>query len=406
MKSYLEDNYDLICFNSRLSKDDDEVKLVSIMGSSLMVVLFQDNEIQYQEINTARRLKIPILFIYNSLYVQKIYSINKGEYKIVFNSLVEIAMILKDRFNLIKKIKKRKDLPFKTLEKKIELFEFDKIESISILKEKNQLILAGDTIQSLDLHSNTPIHIQTFQFNEGQLNVCVNNKDKEIIILNNRVFSKYFYVFSKFVKLSENKISGVEDDVIINEIVVNEENKHVYGISDNQMKLLHFDKEFKLIQTMTTSVPLLIKVFNNYLYMLLKGYGNSNIEGKRPSQIIENENSFIGVYSQKGSEFIKFKREIILDVLVQPRDFDVDENYIFIFSRIINKNHLFTLQLHVFVFNQDGIFLQKTGLDLRSYRDTRFLFVDNQTIYCAYFGTKCFKRLEFQKYHSEDDDNI
>jgi len=326
MKSYLEDNYDLICFNSRLSKDDDEVKLVSIMGSSLMVVLFQDNEIQNREIDTARRLNIPILFIYNSLYVQKIYSINKGEYKIVFNSLEEIAMILKDRFNLIKKIKKRKDLPFKTLEEQIELFKFDEINSISILKEKKKLLLAGDTIQSLDLHSNTPIHIQTFQFNEGQLNVCVNNKDKEIIILNKRVFFKYNF---KFGKISEDKILELEDDVVINEILVNEENKHVYGISNNSHKLFHFDKEFNVKQIMDIKTSLLIKVLNNKLYMLLKGYLNSNIDRNDTSEIIENEKSRIFIYSQKENEFIKFKRKILLDVLVQPIDFHVDKNYIF-----------------------------------------------------------------------------
>jgi hypothetical protein len=63
MKSYLEDNYDLICFNSKQSKDVAEVKLVLMMGSSLMIVMCQNNEIQKREINTARRLKIPILFI-------------------------------------------------------------------------------------------------------------------------------------------------------------------------------------------------------------------------------------------------------------------------------------------------------------------------------------------------------
>jgi hypothetical protein len=271
--------------------------------------------------------------------------VNKGEDKIVFKNLEEIESILKDRFKLIKKIKKRKVLPFKTLEEQIELFKFTKLNSISILKEKKKLLLAGDTIQSLDLHSNTPKHIKTFQFNEGQLNVCVNNKGKEIIILNNRVFSKYFYVFSKFEKLQEVEISGVKD--IINEIVVNEENKHVYGISNNLGKLYHFDKEFKLKQTMNITIPLLIKVFNNNIYMLLKGYFNSNIEGSNTSQIIENEKSFIGVYSQKENEFIKFKRKIILDVLVSPNDFHVDENYIFIFSRYINKNHLFNTHSHV-----------------------------------------------------------
>jgi hypothetical protein len=274
-------------------------------------------------------------------------------------------LILKDRFKLIKNIKKRKNLPFKTLEKKTELFEFDRINSISILKGKKELLLAGDTIQSLDLDKNTLEDIQSHRFNEGQLNVCVNNKHKEIIILNNNIFSKYFYVFSKFVKLSENKISGVKDDVVINEIVVNEENKHVYGISNLSHKLYHFDKEFKLIQTMYITIPLLIKVFNNNLYMLLKSYENSNIEGKDTSQIIENIKSYIGVYSQKENEFIKFKRKIFLNFIVAPRDFHVDENYIFIFTPFINKNHLFNHKLHVLAFNHDGILLQRHGVSSR-----------------------------------------
>jgi hypothetical protein len=407
IKSYLEDNYDLMCFNSKLSEDVKEEKLVLMMGSSLMIVMFENNEIQKREINTAIGFNIPILFIYKLEEDKLRDKVNEGEDKIVFKNLEEIESFLKDRFKLIKKIKKRKNLPFKTLESKTELFEFDKITSISILKEKKKLLLAGKTIQSLDLHSNTPIHIKTFQFNEGQLNVCVNNKGKEIIILKNKVFLKN-RVFAKynfdFIKTSEVEILELLNYVYINEIVVNEENKHVYGISNNQMKLFHFDKEFKLIQTMNITTPLLIKLFNNYLYMLLKGYGNINIGGRDTSQIIENESSFIGVYSQKGSEFIKFKRKIILDVLVQPLDFHVDENYIFIFSRYINTIHVFNTQLHVF--DHDGIFLQKTGLDFRFHNNTRFLFVDNQTIHCADYDTKSFKRLEFQKYHSEDDKNI
>ena len=305
-------------------------------------------------------------------------------------------MKLKDKFKLIKKIKRRKDLPFKTLENETKLFEFNELNSISILKEDQKLILAGDIIQSYNTNFfNSIQNIQIFEFKNGQINACVNNKDKEIIILNNRVFSKYFYVFSKFEKLQEVEISGVKD--IINEIVVNEENKHVYGISNNRMKLFHFDEKFKLIKTMKITIPLLIKVFNNNIYMLLKGYFNSNIEGSNTSQIIENEKSFIGVYSQKEYEFIKFKRKIILDVLVQPRDFDVDENYIFIFSHFINKHHLFNTHSHVFVFNHVGIFLQNTGLDIVNPIDTRFLLVDNQTIYCADHRTKIFKRLEFNQ---------
>jgi hypothetical protein len=53
-----------MCYNSKLSEDVKEEKLVLMMGSSLMIVMFENNEIQNQEINTARRLKIPIfLFI-------------------------------------------------------------------------------------------------------------------------------------------------------------------------------------------------------------------------------------------------------------------------------------------------------------------------------------------------------
>ena len=76
-------------------------------------------------------------------------------------------------------------------------------------------------------------------------------------------------------------------------------------------------------------------------------------------------------------------------------DFHVDENYIFIFTQYINKHYLFDSYLRVFVFNHDGILLQKTGLDLWYGRDTRFLVVDYQTIYCADFYFKTFYRLEF-----------
>jgi hypothetical protein len=72
MKSLLEDNYDLMCYNSKQSKNVDEVNLVSMMGSSLMIVMFENNEIRKREVNTTRRLNIPILFINNSLYRTRI----------------------------------------------------------------------------------------------------------------------------------------------------------------------------------------------------------------------------------------------------------------------------------------------------------------------------------------------
>jgi hypothetical protein len=397
LKSFLEDNYDLICFNSKLSKDINEVKLVSMMGSRLMIVMFenneiQNNEIQNQEINTARRLNIPILFIYDTEADKENDIVNAGEHKIVFKNIEDVEMILKDRFKLIEKIKKRQDLPFETLVEQRELFKFTKLNSISILKEKNKLILAGDIIQSYDLHKNTPEGIQSYEFNEGhfsasgnnkekaiirenisqsgdneltnhihkitlepiqscksdkdQLDACVNNKAKEIIVFKNNVFYKYNFEFEKisevkiweegmidisdfdYARASEDTIESLDDDVIINEIVVNEENKHVYGTSYNSHKLFHFNSEFRKIETMNITTPLLIKVSNKELYILLNAFKNSKIEGSYRSQIIENENSFIGVYFQEKERRIKIKRKIILDVLIEPIDFHVDEKYI------------------------------------------------------------------------------
>jgi hypothetical protein len=92
----------------------------------------------------------------------------------------------------------------------------------------------GDKIQSFDLAGENPEAIQLFVINEGQLNACVNNKDKEIIILNKNVFSRYNF---DFLKISEEKDKILEVEDIINEIIVNEENKHVYGISNNRMKV-------------------------------------------------------------------------------------------------------------------------------------------------------------------------
>ena len=110
MESYLKDNYDLMFYNSIIFEAIDEDQLLVMMGSCLMIVMFQNNEIQNKEINTARRLNIPILFIYNSEEDKKVDTTNEGEYKIVFKNFKRIEMILKYRFKLIKKIKKRKDL--------------------------------------------------------------------------------------------------------------------------------------------------------------------------------------------------------------------------------------------------------------------------------------------------------
>ena len=163
INSNLEDNYDLMCYNSKLYEDVAEVKLVVMMGSRLMIVMFQNNDIQKREINTAKKLKIPILFIYNSLDDKQGDTTNEREYQIVFKNFEDVAMILKDSFKLIKKITKRKNLPFKTLQNKTKLFNIFKINSISILKEKNQLILLYYKIRCYCLNGNTLKTIQSHE---------------------------------------------------------------------------------------------------------------------------------------------------------------------------------------------------------------------------------------------------
>ena len=85
------------CDNSKLSKDEDEVKLVATIGSRLMIVMFENNEILGLEINTARELKIPIFFIYSSEEDKGNYKVNERGHKIVFKNLEELEVILKNR---------------------------------------------------------------------------------------------------------------------------------------------------------------------------------------------------------------------------------------------------------------------------------------------------------------------
>jgi hypothetical protein len=114
MKIYLEDNYDLRCYNSIFFKDDNKVKLVALMGYSLMIVMFQNNEIQNQEINTAKVLNIPILIIYNSEEDRNNNEVNQIYNTILIQNLeVLIETILINRYKFVKK--ERKNLPFKTL---------------------------------------------------------------------------------------------------------------------------------------------------------------------------------------------------------------------------------------------------------------------------------------------------
>ena len=391
-------------------RDDKEEKLVRMMGSKLMITMFKPNdEIQKKEINTARELNIPILFIYNSKEEKESDSVNKED-KIIFKEdFKRIEMKLKNKFKLIKKIKKRQGLPFGTVENKTKLFKFTNINSLSILKEeeKEKFISTGDQIQSFNLdlslfirllgvniESILPIKIlNKFKFNEGQLLACVDSTAKEIIVLNNKVFSKYNF---KFEKKPEVKTLQLKDDVVIDVIVVNEENKHLYAISNNYGCLLHFDNEFTFIKQIKVTIPLLIKVFNNHLYLLLNGYGNANIEGEETSHLLEDERSFITVYSQKEDEEIKFNKKIILNHLINPSDFHIEEKYILIFTRFINQMHLGNdIYSHLFLFNHDGILLQKTRLDILGHLDTRYLVVDFKTIYCANYLEKTFYRLEF-----------
>ncbi len=94
MKSYLEGTYDLYCYNAKSFEHDNDVKLVAMMGSNLMIVMFENNEIQNQEINTARIFKIPILFIFNSEEDKQRDSVNQGENRIVFKSLGSLIQFL------------------------------------------------------------------------------------------------------------------------------------------------------------------------------------------------------------------------------------------------------------------------------------------------------------------------
>ena len=268
MIAYLRDNYDLYCYNSK-KEHNKEDKLVRMMGSNLMISLFQpNNEIQKKEINTARELNIPILLIYNSEEEKENESVNKEEDKIVLEKVLKrIEIKLKNKFKLIKKIKKRQDLPFRTLENKTELFKFTIINSFSILKE--------------EIQNNKLIKIS-----KDSLLACVDSEAKEIIVLNNNVVSKYDF---NFEKISQDKTLPFEDDVVIDVIVVNEENKHLYAISNNSFRLYHLDDEFTIIEETNVAIPLLIKVFKNHLHLLLNGYNNLNIEGEETSQLIEDE---------------------------------------------------------------------------------------------------------------------
>ena len=73
------------------------------------------------------------------------------------------------------------------------------------------------------------------------------------------------------------------------------------------MKLFHFDQKFKLIQEMDIIVPLIGKVLYNNRYGLLGSFSNNN--RKPTSHPIDEERSFINVYSQNQKENIKFHKK-------------------------------------------------------------------------------------------------
>ena len=162
-----------------------------------MISMFQKNgDIQKKEVNTARKINIPILFIYNSKGdKRKNGSVNSVEDQIFFEDINGVAIILKNKFRLIEEV--IKNLPFKTLKNHIEvLTNTTNVNSFSLLKDEKKLILTGYEIMCITLVNNSK-EILNIGYEGKLIKICVNYRTQEIIILNNRVFSKYDFDFEK-----------------------------------------------------------------------------------------------------------------------------------------------------------------------------------------------------------------
>ena len=377
LKKWLNENYNLTSFCSvETEESDNESNLVRMMGTQFFISIYNEYEdATYQNllIETARKLKKEIIFMFNS-EEEKISDkreIRNNERRINFENLEQLKQIFDTKFKSIENIEiKFNENSFETIQllnKDILTTNFKRIGDIYFLEEDNQLMFIGET--SDNISSIYKLAIQTNQLNkivdiDGYSSICVNNREKQIIMLDNNKFNVYDFEFHLLKNVRRKKM---KKKIFI--IAINEVNNHVYGLSWSRNKLFLFDKNINLVENISVTKAKKMKVLGSQLFLL-------NIE--------DNDYSSISVYNQNDENKLKFDKNIYLDPSLVPfEDFYLNKDNILLTGVYKNKWNMSNGRIYLFTINYSGLLIKKTKLSLISINN--FILIDHHTFF---FQTK------------------
>ena len=381
----LDQNYNLTCYNSSEGTFNNEENLVLMLGAKLFISVYGEcsdnidsNRVgMNKEIATARRLKMPILFIYAS-EEQKRDDKRKYKNNETRTVFTELENSLKDKYGLIGNIKKNGH-PYKSIksiEYPIKNFyqSSNLVGTICSLKSENKLIFLREnptnacSLYTQDILNDEMVRIITGL--DSSVKICVNNRAKEIILYD--FFSLRFNIHSFKVNsdmvLVSNCFKSGDVAVDVTEIEVNEITSHIYGMKLN--KLFHFNENFKLIEALIIDSMLRFRVFKDELFVLYR-------------KIEMEDYHYISLYREKNNK-LKLKKTLAVDysVIIDTGCFEITEKYILLMGKFRNKFNISTDGFYLFLIDRNGILLQKTRLDaFVSDLIFNFVVVDDETIY-------------------------
>jgi hypothetical protein len=209
---------------------------------------------------------------------------------------------------------------------------------------------------------------------EYNSNMYVNNSKNEItLFMGDHSLCIYDFDF----KLSREVLIKNPFSIGSVQIQVNQSNNHVYGMPRYSKYFLHFNENLELTQELDSGVYGCFdyfKVFKEMLYFVKLSYIIDTVS--------YNSDNFIYIYNQDGSNQLEFNKKITIEssFILHPC-IDVNENYIFLLGKFVNKFFISNGGDYLFLLNHDGIFLRKTRLGYSfGGLNLQLLVIDEKTI--------------------------
>jgi hypothetical protein len=402
LKSYLEDNYNInVCLSGEFS--DNEEKFLAILGAELIISVYKNgDELNKIEIKTAKKLNLPILYLYNSNKdIER--NLDANEYELDCSDIKDlnsyIKSILEKKFKIKMKLKSSQETPFVNCEADELLYSshgYDDLNNLNLNLNDNQseLIFTGRSTKDLNYkiikynfgnYKFDELHLEN---NNNQLDVkCRISIGDEIAVWNTKTITIYN---KSNPKLIESTIAIPDDSY--DQILVSQRNK--YLLSFNSDKITFIDATTHANHHVEIWKPFRMRLRtskDSFLYVLSNDYEIFNNRDKI-DRIFYKERPYISLYQEDEKSDLVFIKKIKFDTFFNPFDFQLDGENILIIGEYRDKLHHSRSLQFLLTFDNSGELLYKTGLTDLTSEISNFVIMnvsnhpepDKSIIYCIF----------------------